>query len=105
MFSRYTEMRASKVKDRIDQELYPDPLSVNYNNTQMSQIPKLRSLSETDIRRFWIFMIKQYETIAEADDILLTLNNIPYRGLLQPGDNIYLIDISDLHHFNKQQKK
>ena len=105
MFSRYSTMKASSVKDYVDQELYPDPLSVNYNNTQMSKIPKLRTLSDVDIRKFWIFMMKQYETIAEADDVLLTLNGIPYRGMLQAGDSIYLVDISDLYRFSTQQKK
>jgi hypothetical protein len=105
MFSRYTAMKESKIKDTVDQELFPDPLSVNYNLTQMSQIPKLRNLSSVDLRRFWVFMVKQYGGIAEADDVLLTLNNIPYIGMLEPGADIYLVDISDLKSFASQQKK
>lgn len=105
MFSRYTAMSSSRIKDPVDQALYPDPLSINYNETQMSQIPKLREVSEVDLRRFWIFMIKNYDAIAEADDVLLTLNNIPYLGMLAPGDSIYLLDVSDLYNFTTQRKK
>lgn len=105
MFSRYSAMKESHVKDIADHALYPDPLSVNFNNTQMTQIPKLRTFSTVDLRRFWIFMFKQYGGIAEADDILLTLNSVPYLGMLQSGDNIYIIDISDLRNFSSQQKK
>lgn len=98
-------MKDSRVKDVVDQALYPDPLSVNFNSTQMTQIPKLRTVSIADLRRFWIFMFKQYSGVAEADDILLTLNSVPYLGMLQPGDSIYLVDISDLRNFSEQQKK
>ena len=98
-------MKASRIKDRVDQELFPDPLSVNYNLTQMSQIPKLRSVSSVDLYRFWVFMLKHYDGIAEADDVLLTLNNVPYLGMLEPGSEIYLVDISDLRRFASQQKK
>lgn len=96
-------MKASFVADQVDQELYPDPLSINYNRTQMSKLPKLRTLSVTDLRRFWIFMYKHYR-VAEADDVLLTLNSIPYLGMLDGGDELYLVDIKDLRSFANQKK-
>lgn len=104
MFSRYNAMKPSKVKDRADDQLYPDPLSVNYVDTQMSTMPKRRSVSEADLRRFWIFMSKGYNGAAEGDDVLLTLNNIPYLGLLEPGEDLYLIDIADIYNFASQKK-
>lgn len=96
-------MKASQVKDTVDQDPYPDPLSVNYNNTQMSTLPKLRTLSSVDLTRFWVYMLKHYE-IAEADDVLLTLNNVPYLGMLEPGDEIYLVSKDDLYKFGTQVK-
>lgn len=105
MFSRYTAMRESKVAmDEKDKNPYPDPLSLNYNNTQLTSMPRRRDLGEADLRRFWIFMIKQYADIAEADDVLLTLNNIPYRGMLQPGDQLYIISKPDLYSFGTRKK-
>jgi len=104
MFSRYSVMGESRVLDSSDQTAYPDPLSVNYNNTQLSQMPKRRRLDVTDLQRFWMFMLKQYRTIAEADDVLLTLNNIPYRGALTSGDVIYVIDVADLYGFSTFKK-
>jgi hypothetical protein len=96
-------MKESKALDE-DGLAYPDPLSVNYVQTQLSSIPKRRVVSETDIQRFWLFMHRYYAGLAEADDILLTLNNIPYKGMLNPGDNLYLVEAADLYSFATQKK-
>ena len=103
MFSRYKAMKTSQVKDKVDQDPYPDPLSINYNNTQMSTLPKLRALNVADLQRFWVYMLKNY-SIAEADDVLLTLNNVPYLGMLDAGSEIYLVDKDDLYNFGTQTK-
>ena len=104
MFSRYNVMSESEVLDSDDKLPYPDPLTINYNDTQLTQMPKRRELSMPDIQRFWLFMIKQYRSVAEGDDILLTLNNIPYRGMLVPGDQLYVIDSADLYGFGTLKK-
>ena len=83
------------IMDSVDKLNYPDPLSLNYSDTQLSVIPKLRDLSKVDLERFWVYMLRQYK-MAEGDDILLTLNGVPYKGMLSPGDSIYLISSADL---------
>lgn len=97
MFSRYDAMEESKLVDPVDQVAYPDPLSLNFNNLKLTEIPKLRSISKVDLDRFWIFILRQYKTIAEGDDIVLTMNGIPYVGMLEPGDQIYMPTSTDMY--------
>lgn len=97
MFSRYNAMNASIVKDSVDKDSYPDPLSINYNNMTLTEIPGRADISKVDLDRFWLFMNKKYPGTAEADDILLILNNVPYIGSLTPGEYLYLPIISDLY--------
>lgn len=98
MISRYDYMESSKVFD-IDGESFPDPLSVAYNNVELTKLPSKKSVSSVDIAKFWLFMYNNYN-IQEKDDILLGLNGIPYIGMLEPGDDIFLVDSTDLDNFN-----
>jgi hypothetical protein len=104
MFSRYDAMKESQVLDTEDSVNYPDPLSVNFNNTQLSMVPKLRQLSQSDLDRFWLATLAFYKTAAEGDDVLLTLNGIPYRGMLEPGNEIYYPELTDLYNFGTYLK-
>jgi hypothetical protein len=104
MFSRYDSMKESKVLDTTDNQNWPDPLSVNYNNTQLTTMPKLRTLQSTDLDRFWVTALMFYKTVAEGDDVVLTLNAIPYRGMLEPGDEIYFPELTDLYNFGTYVK-
>jgi len=97
MFSRYDAMEESKTIDPVDQVAYPDPLSLNYNNLHLSEIPKLRSVSKADLDRFWLFVLKHFKTIAEGDDVILTMNGIPYVGMMAPGDQIYMPVSQDMY--------
>jgi hypothetical protein len=97
MFSRYDAMAESKIVDTVDQVAYPDPLTVNFNNLHLSEIPKLRTVSKVDLDRFWLFILRQYKTIAEGDDIVLTMNGIPYVGMLEPGDQLYIPISADMY--------
>ncbi len=97
MFSRYDAMEESRTTDSVDQVAYPDPLSLNYNNLHLSEIPRLRTVSKTDLDRFWLFVLKQFKTIAEGDDVILTMNGIPYVGMMEPGDQIYVPVASDMY--------
>lgn len=98
MYSRYDAMAESKIKDTEDQVAYPDPLSINFNKVQLTSLPRLREVSEADLTKFWLFMLKQYIDIAEGDDILLTINNVPYLGLLKTGDGLFLPIAEDLYN-------
>jgi hypothetical protein len=98
MFSRYKFMSESRTLDTVDNMAYPDPLSINYNDAKLNQIPKLRELSKADTDKFWYFIFKHYKDIAEGDDVILTVNNIPYITMLEPGDSIYLLDKEDIYN-------
>jgi hypothetical protein len=98
MFSRYDAMNESKVLDSVDQTNFPDPLSVNFNNFHLTELPKLRAVSKVDIDRLWIFMLKQYTNIAEGDDVMLIINGIPYLGMVEIGASLYLPVIADIYN-------
>lgn len=90
-------MEESKVCD-IDNENWPDPLSVSYNDVQFTKVPVQQQITDADITKFYVFMNKMYG-YEEMDDILLNINAIPYIGSLRPGDAIYLVDGDDLTNF------
>jgi len=93
-------MQSSTVQDPVDKDNYPDILSINYNNMRLSELPGRTSISSIDTDRFWLFMIKSYKA-AEADDILLTINDVPYVGMLAPGEFIYIPTLNDLYSITK----
>lgn len=94
MESRYDYFDESDVAD-IDNELYPDPNSINYDNVQLTKIAPPKQLSSADISKFWLWMEKTYSR-DDLDDLLLNINGIPYLGTLEPGDIICLVDPNDL---------
>ena len=52
MDSRYQYRKASPVRD-IDQNNFPDPLSLNYNNIFLSKKPEVIYEEECDIKEVW----------------------------------------------------
>ena len=101
MKSRYDYYESSQ-QSGIDGEQWPDPLSVSFNDVQMTKAPTLVQITDADITKFWLFMKHHYD-LQEMDDILLNLNAIPYLGMERPGDNLYLVDINDMEKFNTQK--
>lgn len=101
MTSRYDYFSESDVTD-TDGEAWPDPLSVTYNDVQLTKAPPQYNLTDADITKFWLFMKRQYG-IQELDDILLNINAIPYLGMERPGDAIYLLELEDMKKFNTQK--
>jgi hypothetical protein len=92
-----------KAVDPVDGQPFPDPLSINYNSTQLSSIPPYIDIDQSYIEHFWLLMHNHYG-LQELDDILLSLNNVPYIGMLSPGDKIFLISNNDLVNFSKQKQ-
>lgn len=98
MYSRYDKMKESLVTDTEDRVPYPDPLSLNFTKVILTEVPKLRTLSEADLQKFWLYSQTFYDAdVAEGDDIILTLNNVPYLGMLKPGDQIYFPSNVDMY--------
>lgn len=97
MNSRYSLMKDSNISD-IDGDTWPNPLSLNYVGAELTVIPNEHTVSRGDIARFWEYYYKRYNT-TELDDILLTLNGIPYIGCLEEGDKLAEIDSADINNF------
>jgi hypothetical protein len=41
----------------------------------------------------------------ELDDILLIINNVPYREMMEPGDQFFIPAIEDINDFITKNKK
>lgn len=95
--SRYDYMTEGVTNDNVLGSAYPDPLSLNYNELELSSIPENDVLSSEDI----IFMWREVEDIygiASYDDMVLTLNGIPHKNFLTAGHKIYFPSISDMEN-------
>lgn len=100
MRSRYDFIKPSQITD-TDGEQFPDPLTAPYNNVQYTQAMTYKQIGTADIAKFWVFMLNNYG-IQELDDVLLSLNQIPYIGYLKPGDIVYTMDINDIQNYANQ---
>jgi hypothetical protein len=93
-------MKESVVLDN-DGVCYPDPL-INYNNGKLSRIPTLYTITDQDIRKFWVCMWEQYG-MNYYDDLWLNANGIPFLTYLKPGDQIYKVSPQDLDGYIKNK--
>ena len=59
MDSRYQYMKASPVRD-INQNNFPDPLSLNYNNIFLSKKPEILYVEEGDIKYLWMVSNRKF---------------------------------------------
>lgn len=104
MISRYSFMTESqKGVDPQDGTPYPDPLSINYRNTQLTSMPQYTQIEQRYLDRFWT-LVYDFYGLTEYDDILLMINNVPYISSLEPGSNIYLLSLNDLQNFHTQKQ-
>lgn len=103
MQSRYDFMKDSKVTDK-NGLCYPDPLSINFSNYAITEVPTLFQATAADISKFWKRMYEEYG-VAELDDILLYMNGIGYIGMLEPGSVLYKFDMKDIKNFNANKRK
>lgn len=93
--SRYDYMSEGSVTDEVSKSAYPDPLSLNYLNFNLTSTPIKNVMTDSKIIYFW----KEAENIygvAKWDDIVLTINNIPHKNFLNPKDVIYFPTLSDI---------
>ena len=94
--TRYDFMLDGSVKDEVSGEVYPDPLSVILEVVPTQVYPSKR-LNTTDLSRFWVTTAGFYgNTTGEFMDLLLGANNIPYQGMLSPGDDLLFPPEDDL---------
>lgn len=90
-------MEDSEVLD-IDGTCFPDPLSINYDRGNVTKLPTAHTITARDLVLFWITVYEKYG-LNYYGDLVLNENGIPYIGMLEPGDTIYLPDSADLTGF------
>ena len=90
MDSRYQYMKASAVRD-INQNNFPDPLSLNYNSISLSKKPEILYVEESDIRYLWMVSNKIYGE-PELEDVALSLNGYSHKNFLEEGDPVIFPD-------------
>lgn len=93
--SRYDFMTEGNTKDEKSGSYYPDPLSLNYLNLRMSSVPYKDIMDEEKIIHFWNEASSYYQVVG-YDDIVLTLNGIPHKNFLNPGDVVYFPALEDI---------
>lgn len=83
--------------DEYIDDVYPDPLSLNYLNFSITSgnMPVSQKLNMSNIQRLWKIPIQLYGR-AELDDIVLTLNGVEHRNFLQVGDELLFPDEVDI---------
>ena len=94
-------MKPSVVEDEIDQDFFPDPLTLNYHAFELKDGVSAVELTDVDILQFWKFIYKHYGT-PEYDDIVLSLNNVSHKNFLNPGDVIYIPTREDIERSFKK---
>ena len=86
MDSRYQYMKASPVRD-INQNNFPDPLSLNYNNIFLSKKPEIIYVEEGDIKYLWMVSNRIYGA-PELEDVALSLNGYSHKNFLEERDPV-----------------
>lgn len=95
MQSRYDFMKEGTVVDEVSGSRFPDPLSLNYLDFKMSDIPKEIPLSNRSITHLWMEADMLYGK-PQLDDMVLTLNGVAHKNFLKNGDTLYFPSESDI---------
>lgn len=101
--NRYDFMTPGSVQDEKSGSYYPDPLSLNYLNFKMTEVPYVDKFSATACREPWKEMNSIYGRPA-YDDVVLTLNGIPHSNFLKEGQIVYVPKEGDItNSFNDKR--
>lgn len=90
-------MKESTTQDSILGSNYPDPLTLNYNELNLSSIPKNDNVKSQDIIYFWRETEDIYG-IASYDDLVLSLNGISHKNFLTSGSKVYFPALTDIEN-------
>jgi len=93
--SRYDFMKEGAVIDEITESAWPDPLTLNYHDFEISTLPSEDILSDSKIMFLWMEAERIYGK-ACWDDMVLTLNGIPHKNFLNAGDKLYFPSENDI---------
>jgi len=97
MKTRYDLYKTSGSKD-IDGENWADPLSISYDDFEITNPAIFTKITYAGKRRFWLFIYNYYGT-ADFFDIILSLNNIEFTEDIDDLTGIFLPDYDDLLNF------
>ena len=82
MISRYDIMTDSITQvDSVDQQVYPDPLSIDYASFQYNEPPYIVDVDDR-IQLYAYTVTNAFYKVAAYDDIIFSINNVPHRSLL-----------------------
>lgn len=93
--TRYDFMSESKHLDEKSNSYFPDPLTLDYGAFNMTQRPDREVLTDDNINYFWRTFMSKYGS-RDYEDIVLTLNNIPHKNLLEEHSILYFPDLTDV---------
>lgn len=94
-YNRYDFMKEGVVADSKSGSLYPDPLSLNYLDFQMTQLPQKEIVTAKGAQEPWNMSIEVYGQ-PKYEDIVLTLNGISHSNFLREGDILYFPKEGDI---------
>lgn len=95
--NRYQIMNNSDQKDN-DGNAYKDVMTHPINSFVETEIPLEIILTETDLKRFDLFLYKYYQSV-DYDDFILWYNNVIDFYDLIAGDHIKLPSLNDIEDF------
>lgn len=96
-------MLASKTEvDSVDSQLYPDPLSIDFDTLVTTKVPSKFEIDFLSIQKPFLLTAYAYSANeAQYDDIVLSWNNVPHISKLQLEDVLYFPDLVDITSFVK----
>lgn len=100
--SRYTLMESSDQRDELVGDLYPDVLSVGYENFDFAQFPRRVQLTLQYVDKPYTLPLEFYDSYA-GDDILMDLNLVPHYEYLETGMIFFMPAARDMERFVKGQ--
>lgn len=93
--NRYDFIEPSNTIDEATGNAYPDPLTVSYFNLKLTSNPTRRKMTAHSANNFKLEAWEVYRD-EYADDLLLTLNDIPHKNFIKSGDVIYYPSLDDI---------
>ena len=93
--NRYDFIEPSTTIDEATGNAYPDPLTISYFDLKISSNPIKRVMTKHSANNFKLEAWEVYKD-EYADDLLLTLNDIPHKNFIKSGDVIYYPALDDI---------
>lgn len=91
-------MTGSATQTDTDNQVWPDPLSVDYTSFTATQAPFVIPTDDRLQHFPYLVMFTLYQQ-AMYDDIVMMLNNVPHLSKVQQRDSIQAPTFSDLTQF------